>query len=99
MGSRRSFFSSRERNGQAPASLEVETPPANAGEWTMQAPVRTHPRDDQLRLFGIGQMDATEAVVVEEHVASCPVCCQTLKGLASDTLINLLREAVTTPPV
>ena len=59
----------------------------------MQAPVRTHPSDDQLRLFGIGQMDATEAAAVEEHVDSCPVCCQTLKGLASDTLIDLLRAA------
>jgi hypothetical protein len=64
----------------------------------MNAPVRTHPGDSDLRRFGSGQMSADEAEGVEAHVSGCPDCCRVLKGLADDSLVELLRSAVNAAP-
>jgi WD40 repeat protein/serine/threonine protein kinase len=52
-----------------------------------------HPSLEKLRTFGLGQLDAAEASVVEEHVSHCDVCCRTLAEVGSDTFTDLLRVA------
>jgi hypothetical protein len=63
------------------------------------APVRTHPSQDDLRRFGSGQLSAEEAVPIEAHLPTCPNCCLTLKNSVEDSLIDLLRSAVAAAPV
>ncbi len=58
-----------------------------------------HPGIEQLRAFGLGQLDPTEAAEVERHVQSCTGCCQTLWTLPDDRLVALLRQAFPDPPV
>src|SRR5262245_47030674 len=64
----------------------------------MNAPVHPHPSDNDLRLFGSGQLSAHQAIAVEEHVSSCAVCCHTLKGSTGAALSDLLRAAVSVAP-
>ena len=50
-----------------------------------------HPSVDQLRTFGLGQLDEAEATVVEEHVSQCEACSRTLADVGADTFIDALR--------
>ena len=52
-----------------------------------------HPPRETLVAFGSGKLDPTAAVAVEEHIAECQECCETLHGLGSDTFVDLLRES------
>ncbi len=65
----------------------------------MNSTLLSHPSAEELRQFGSGAMSADETLGIESHVGHCPECCQTLRGLASDTFIDLLRSAVASVPV
>jgi WD40 repeat protein len=57
--------------------------------------------------FGLGQLQAVEASVIEEHVSHCEACARTVAQVGSDTFIERLRVArepapdsqATLPPV
>jgi hypothetical protein len=57
-----------------------------------------HPAAERLSAFGLGQLDATEAAEIEQHVAACAACCQTLWSLPDDRLVAVLRQAFHKPP-
>jgi WD40 repeat protein len=57
-----------------------------------------HPSVSQLRTFGLGQMNAAEAAVIEEHVSHCDACCRTLADVRSDTFIDILRSSSLSAP-
>lgn len=61
----------------------------------MRAPTLDHPTPDELASFGQGRLDHARATVIEEHVASCDSCCETLRRVPDDTLIGHLRQAET----
>jgi WD40 repeat protein len=60
-----------------------------------------------LQSFGLGQLQAAEASVIEEHVSHCEACARTVAQVSSDTFIERLRVArepapdsqATLPPV
>jgi serine/threonine-protein kinase len=54
-----------------------------------------HPTRDDLIDYGQGRLNRARASVIEEHVASCDSCCETLRGLPDDTLSARLRRKAT----
>ncbi|MBI5761487.1 MAG: protein kinase [Planctomycetales bacterium] len=54
-----------------------------------------HPSHEQLAAFSSGALSPAEQAVVEQHVAHCDQCCETLKAVPADTLIERLRTANT----
>jgi serine/threonine-protein kinase len=54
-----------------------------------------HPTPEQLSAFGLGNLPAALQARMEAHVAACNVCCQALRQVADDPLVNLLRSADT----
>jgi serine/threonine-protein kinase len=54
-----------------------------------------HPSPLALAAFASGTLSALEQSAVEAHVAHCSVCCETLKAVPDDTLIERLRTANT----
>jgi serine/threonine protein kinase len=56
-----------------------------------------HPLAERLSAFGLGILDPTETVEIEQHVKSCTVCCQTLWSLPDDQLVERLRQAFPKP--
>ncbi len=60
----------------------------------MQPGAKLCPTEPQLAAFVAGKLDHAESTEVEEHLAECASCCQTLKLLPDDdTLVALLRQA------
>jgi serine/threonine-protein kinase len=57
-----------------------------------------HPAPEQLEAFALGRLSADEQAVVEQHITSCPECCQHLRAVPDDSLLGCLR-AGRTPPV
>ena len=58
----------------------------------------THPTHDQLTAFDSGRLSDSDSVSVEQHLAECRVCCQSLKDLpGDDSYVCLLRDAVSEP--
>jgi eukaryotic-like serine/threonine-protein kinase len=58
-------------------------------------PATEHPTSEQLRLFGIGQLESAEQVWVEKHIAECEPCCESLQVLPDDTLLANLKNCET----
>lgn len=57
-------------------------------------PARTlHPNHDQLMDFGLGKLAPADMDRIEQHVASCPTCCDSLMAMQGDTFVSLAREA------
>ncbi len=54
-----------------------------------------HPQRDTLEAFGLGKLGEAEAAAVEQHLAECPSCCDSLLGMQDDTFIELVRQAET----
>ncbi len=54
-----------------------------------------HPSDDQLKAFGLGDLDPQNSAKVEVHIEECHECSETLLGLSSssDTFVSSLRRA------
>ena len=58
----------------------------------------THPSNEQLNAYNLGQLPADEAVAIESHISTCDTCCETIVGLTSDdTFVGLLKEARQVP--
>jgi uncharacterized protein (TIGR03067 family) len=55
--------------------------------------VDLHPDADRLAAFRLGKLGEDELAEVERHVADCASCCQTLKSLADDSFVSLLRQS------
>jgi WD40 repeat protein/serine/threonine protein kinase len=62
----------------------------------MQAPASPHPSEQILRAFGNGQLDATSAEAVGEHLDGCPECLRKVVGISSDSFLDALRRARST---
>src|SRR5262245_57513222 len=56
-----------------------------------------HPAPEQLSAFRVGKVSPDELTEIERHLADCPHCCASLKGLPDDSLVGLLRASVATP--
>jgi tRNA A-37 threonylcarbamoyl transferase component Bud32 len=54
--------------------------------------VSGHPGPEQLAAFRLGKVSPEELTEIERHLASCPACCASLKGLPDDSLIVLMRR-------
>ena len=56
----------------------------------------THPTDDQLSAFALGQLAPSDTFRIEQHINECATCCETIVGFNSDdTFTDLLRKAGT----
>jgi serine/threonine protein kinase len=51
-----------------------------------------HPSPEQLSAFALGHLTPAELDALEPHVAECAACCQILRELPNDPLIQLLRS-------
>ena len=58
----------------------------------MNAAQSLHPTDRSLRAYGVGQLDATAAESVRNHLDSCPDCQRRLVELSSDRSIGQVRD-------
>ena len=55
----------------------------------------THPTHERLAAFDAGRLSDDESVAVEQHLAACVECCQSIKVLPTDdSYVGLLREAI-----
>jgi anti-sigma factor RsiW len=53
----------------------------------------SHPNPQRLQAFALGQLDAAESAVVEEHVSTCDLCPPVLEAADDDHLVALVRSA------
>lgn len=54
---------------------------------------QSHPSDEQLCAFSLGQLPPGDAADVENHISNCKPCCDTLLGISTDdTFVKLLKE-------
>lgn len=53
-----------------------------------------HPNREALLAFELGRLDGDQARQVEEHIAACEACCQTLLNLNDDTFVVRRADAV-----
>lgn len=56
---------------------------------------RNHPSSETLAAFGQGRLPPAEQADVEQHIAECDACCQALRGIPNDTLLDRLRDGST----
>lgn len=54
-----------------------------------------HPTAEQLHAFILGKLSLAEHDQVEEHVSDCDTCCDQLKSIPDDTLIDRVKNADT----
>ncbi|GEM_PF-3318630 len=54
---------------------------------------QVHPEIDQLSAFALGQLESAALDAVENHLANCPACCDTLNQIKEDTFVGLVRQA------
>jgi tRNA A-37 threonylcarbamoyl transferase component Bud32/Tol biopolymer transport system component len=59
----------------------------------------SHPGVERLGAFRVGKVSLEELTEIEHHLAECPVCCQSLKALPDDGLVDLMRKSFNTPTV
>ena len=52
-----------------------------------------HPTDQDLRAYGLGQLDEASAGSVHSHLESCPDCRRRVGEVSSDSFLGRLREA------
>jgi serine/threonine protein kinase len=57
----------------------------------------SHPTQALLAEFGLGRLPAQEQAEIEEHISQCSDCCQFLKDVPDDTLLNWLRSPTQGP--
>jgi len=51
-----------------------------------------HPDLERLAAFRVGNVDPEELTQIEQHLAGCPSCCQSLKGLPDDSLVERMQK-------
>ncbi len=52
-----------------------------------------HPPLDRLAAFGLGKLTDAEFAQIEAHIACCVACCERLRHLPTDKLVQLVRGA------
>lgn len=52
----------------------------------------THPSAEQLVAYGQGRLSPLEQAGIERHIAECERCCQALRSVPNDTLLEQLRS-------
>jgi serine/threonine protein kinase/WD40 repeat protein len=52
-----------------------------------------HPPLDRLAAFGLGKLRDADFAVIEAHIACCVACCERLRELPTDKLVQLVRGA------
>jgi serine/threonine protein kinase len=52
-----------------------------------------HPDGEQLRAFGLGRLGDQQAMAIERHIEHCDQCCEVLRGIEDDSLVETLRDA------
>ncbi len=52
-----------------------------------------HPDADRLRAFGLGRLGDEELQALERHIEHCGQCCEVLRHVADDSLVETLRDA------
>lgn len=52
-----------------------------------------HPDTARLRSFGLGRLSAIDAATIEDHVLQCERCCEKLRNVSGDRLLDLAKEA------
>jgi uncharacterized protein (TIGR03067 family) len=57
-----------------------------------------HPDRHLLADFGLGRLESSEASWIEDHLSTCPTCCDTLLSLKDDTFTGLVRSLPEPPP-
>src|SRR5262245_28174666 len=55
------------------------------------APV-PHPRPEELAAFALGQLPPAAREQIETHIARCEACCQALRRVPDDSLLDRLRQ-------
>src|SRR5262245_66394311 len=58
----------------------------------MKGVTAEHPEPGRLAAFGRGQPSPSEHSAIADHVASCSTCCDALRGVPNDTLMERLRN-------
>ncbi len=54
-----------------------------------------HPSQDELRAFVGGKLSVANQAKIESHVADCDTCCETLRTLPHETLVERMRPSDT----
>lgn len=58
----------------------------------------THPSNDDLHAYSLGQLPDDQAVAIDDHISSCEPCCETIVSLSSDdTFVGQLQDARKSP--
>jgi len=52
-----------------------------------------HPDADRLRAFGLGRLGGQQSQAIERHIEHCEQCCEVLRNIADDSLVETLRDA------
>lgn len=52
-----------------------------------------HPDADRLRAFGLGRLGDQQSQAIERHIEHCGQCCEVLRNIADDSLVETLRDA------
>jgi serine/threonine protein kinase len=52
-----------------------------------------HPDAEELRAFGLGRLGDQQAMVIERHIEHCDQCCEFLRDIEDDSLVETLRDA------
>ncbi len=55
--------------------------------------VAPHPNAESLRAFGLGRLASKDSAAIEQHVEHCQACCDYLRSVADDSLVETLRTA------
>lgn len=71
----------------------MTTPKANSPN--LDRSTQRHPTPEQLRAFGLGQLRAGEAALVEQHVENCDACCRVLSEVPDDTVLAKFKNCDT----
>jgi hypothetical protein len=50
-----------------------------------------HPSVDLLAAYGLGKLKDAEFAEIEAHIAGCAACCERLRELPGDKIVQLVR--------
>ena len=56
-----------------------------------------HPAGERLAAFRRGALSEDEWLAIEAHLSTCATCCEMLRSLPDDSLLDLVRQAVDLP--
>src|SRR5437763_116317 len=84
---------SRTLCGIASAMTDASTSPEHQ-EDKVSTSSGAHPPESGLAAYGLGQLPAADAALVEEHLLHCDRCARRLDELPLDPCLPALRDAI-----